>query len=1223
MTAIFQKNPGINQTRGIVLIVVLGTLALMSILALTFVSMMRLERTISSNYVDRTRAIFAAESGIEAAIAKIAQFRGGVLSPDELKQMQYNPDNPLAELNVASQLSFMSAVPGPGGRVNSGVIAGTHIAGGDSYLLKVEDESGKLNLNDSNELMNPPGQTGRRLFRMVANLAVIQFGAEKGVDIGTAVAIAIFDEQNRLGGKFSMLSQVNDILKSLDFTPEECRRFLSNITLWSWQDPDVIKPIPAWGTYEDAKALYGDPADDDFPKYGFPFMRWEEVQSFNDGDDDNGLHEYGYRLEPRSPVNINTASSELIQALLAGLEGWSLMEGPGEQSEHMDYIGQLYYGYWTVLGLFGENGAYCYPNYLYENTPRSSGLFWEAANSMCLDSGIEWKWDNNGMWIDGTDFKRYTLPYARLRNIKIPEPHIDPGFSKVLADDLYDRIHGKGIYSDPNPLENWREFKYYLDTVIHRAKAGDLPELAIDDPFAEDESVSIWTYDRTGDFRYFNEYYRDLVLANFDPNTMTNDFNPDLVVYRHTDKADLISYSTELSFEPTGTFRIESVGHVLSSADNYLVLAEQAVEAVVRLFEFKRLTTQAQLVGKDTSTLAMAERFGQNESASVSKWGNVVGYANGARLVSHPEPFAEGLSDPFEFVKNANFDGRIGLAPLKHNTDRTLDGLAEAAVLWTYFEGSMNAYNPSVVHPGLPAENETYLKFQIDRNLYNPIMQEIDIAEELRECENPLMTPHSSANTNTKPGTLFVDGAFSEAWKCPAYPIVAENGTIHLCNYIVKDKNYIGGDYQTLLMSIKPGFMMKDSNRGRNFFNLGQGGSERWSFFMPPEWREGMGLDPDQEPIYRSKPLLAISRLRMNCPLHSSGLVNHPLVFGCGWSWSCRHNVKYFSRTNFVGTNADLERIYWANGSGAYHFEGRRWNIIAATWAFGENLTNIIVNGYMINPVSQPGGDLTGWNGMKSLNTPFKVKPGGAEQFKAPIRLGAFARPQGHTINLHQPADSTYGEFVFYNDAIIDVSKFSHLDGFFWEEGFYYYDPGEPATYTTPEINLGAKAGKSVTIRSISWTGRWPQYLGSEDINPVSQSDPLWGELDPMWGNKKYQPPVWLTAKYADDPAFWDPFTMDVFYRSTTEPFAARWLYADNELESWPPPKTPLSYSGGSIPFDTDGCKLKTDEPIKLKFYFNLAPNQVEKLRESPYLDDITISYIPAHGVKFLYYQMH
>ena len=68
---------------------------------------------ISRNYVDHSKAMLAAESGIEFAIASIYEFQGGALSAEELADMTYNPKpvyDPDVPLKLAQKPSFMSVV---------------------------------------------------------------------------------------------------------------------------------------------------------------------------------------------------------------------------------------------------------------------------------------------------------------------------------------------------------------------------------------------------------------------------------------------------------------------------------------------------------------------------------------------------------------------------------------------------------------------------------------------------------------------------------------------------------------------------------------------------------------------------------------------------------------------------------------------------------------------------------------------------------------------------------------------------------------------------------------------------------------------------------------------------------------------------------------------------------------------------------------------------------
>ncbi|MFC1588003.1 hypothetical protein ACFL54_06820 [Planctomycetota bacterium] len=329
--------------------------------------------------------------------------------------------------------------------------------------------------------------------------------------------------------------------------------------------------------------------------------------------------------------------------------------------------------------------------------------------------------------------------------------------------------------------------------------------------------------------------------------------------------------------------------------------------------------------------------------------------------------------------------------------------------------------------------------------------------------------------------------------------------------------------------------------------------------------------------------------------------VRHPVTFGFGYSGSALDVGGIHSRrTNYRGTAEDPARNYkTTTEENAYHFEGRRWNMLAISWLFGAagsvpSLT-MLKNGQASDPLYH---STTACNSdPKSLMQ--LCSPGWS--YTAPIRLGAFARIGechiGTPYSVFDPADSTFGEMFVMQEQFGDIDFMP-----FWKEGFYYHDPDKLAAYTTPDIDFGAKPGKPVSIRSISWTGRWPEYVRADPVvDDDKYLDPVWGQLE-----EENQWPEWLTANYpGDDPRKWTPFLVDIKTDDT-------WHYEDDA--------TKMIDSGGSTPTNADGYKLVTDESIQLKFYFNLAADQIE-IRESPYLDDITITYVS--GTKFLFYQMH
>ncbi|MFC1587602.1 PilX N-terminal domain-containing pilus assembly protein [Planctomycetota bacterium] len=1186
---------------GIVLIVVLGVLALLSVLAITFVSMTRLERSISRNYVDRTRAVLAAESGLEFAIAQLQNFSGGILHPDEYGRMLYNPDDPAAALDLASKPSFKSEIPGPGGRAISGVTGDSYLPNGDFFVLKVEDESGKLNLNDSNNPFDPDDEdSDSRLSFIIGNLMKIIYRGEyddptMSMKI-TSVLAEIPEARKQAGGKFNSLAQIARMLTNAGITgdtPAETKdlqsRFLNNITLWSWRDPDVIKPNPRERSYNDpADPRYINPdvkeeMMDPEQGYGIPFMRWEEVQSA------------GYELEPRSPVNINTASPELLEALLSGIKGWSIVEGPAEIYSSASHYSKTNYNSIQATNFRYEQRSrdeLC--NILQSGGPM--GDMQAFPDAALITSKLN---ANRAPFMELLD-----LPYGRLRLTEITQE-----MARWLAVDIFERIHAEDVSgngqapANPNHFDNWREFKFYLDKVIERARINSIGELEIEDLFQTTEALGptdaygmakSWGYDRTDDFTYFNEWHRDLILANFDPNTLSNDFNPDSVAYRLTDKADLECYTTEFSFEPTGSFSIQSRGKISDTRGGILATAD--VQAVVKVFELQRLTTQKDLMaGVDNGNFE--EHMGSNQTAITTKWNSMV--------CGYPEAVRGEAGDPdFSALRDAAFDGRIGLAPVKHERVQLF------ASLWSYFEGNDDAFDGMGSVP-----RQSYSQPSTDYgNKYGSYPVEEEFSSE------PLMVkikPESSSN----PGTLYPDGVWCEAWKTLAYPPE---------DHITPRQEWNPGTGKQVLnkgsfaISIKPNFQPEHGNRTRSFFYLGQGLPASYSN-LSPDLAKGWFLNPPQFVLMyfphrqditeeNARTLCEVvqygARVWFNIPPPNANSGSYWVpTRSVGWMWGASVNDCGgipSTLANEVGIDPLL--------TDQYSFDGRRWNLLAGSWFQeiiwpypfnGTHEIKLTINGKIVPETRKIVGGLS----LPSSSLIGVHRPGWA--FSRPVRFGAWSRtsPNIDRYTIHDPADATFGEIFVMLEDQEDMVHFQSD----WDEGFYSNGTGsDTPCFTTSPLDLDTRRSNKVnTIRSISWTCRWPDKVRSWNAAPNSNPDPAWSCPD-------FVRPPWMDA--SDMPENWDPFTVDI-KTNIGQPDEA-WFYS--ETVGHTPPETDLSYSGGSVPVHPDGQRLQTTTPVQLRFYFNLADaeDQVEPLRESPYLDDITITWYPPGGAKILWYQM-
>ncbi len=97
---------------------------------------------------------------------------------------------------------------------------------------------------------------------------------------------------------------------------------------------------------------------------------------------------------------------------------------------------------------------------------------------------------------------------------------------------------------------------------------------------------------------------RDILKANFNPNSDLNKFNPDPSLARLSDKSDLLAYSTEFNLTPLGGQRVASVGRVLDASGR--ILAQRQLGVEIGGDSMVRLTTQSEFVAGDLGTLDVA-----------------------------------------------------------------------------------------------------------------------------------------------------------------------------------------------------------------------------------------------------------------------------------------------------------------------------------------------------------------------------------------------------------------------------------------------------------------------------------------------------------------------------------------------------------------------------------------------------------------------------------------
>ncbi len=260
---------------------------------------------------------------------------------------------------------------------------------------------------------------------------------------------------------------------------------------------------------------------------------------------------------------------------------------------------------------------------------------------------------------------------------------------------------------------------------------------------------------------------RDIVKANFNPNSDLNKFNPDRSHWRSVDKADLQSYSTEFCPGPSPRgCEVESSGRVTGPGGE--LLAQRTLKAVLDPPGILRLSTQREFVCEDLGSLDLPGdetdprlpghfRYVSESRGGERTWGHALDLrarygsgcflngdvlARGASVQSHPEPCFDaggGLE-----IRPADYDGSLRLATVETPKDAF------------YTQAS-----PAGVH-----EMKMLARFtqglDLDEADGNPACQADGALVTRAELSHGLL--HGS-----QPSTLYPDGAYSESGRCPSW----------------------------------------------------------------------------------------------------------------------------------------------------------------------------------------------------------------------------------------------------------------------------------------------------------------------------------------------------------------------------------------------------------------------------------------------------------------------
>ncbi len=315
---------------GAALILALGLLAVIAVFGVTFVSLMRLERLATSNYVLQVQADFLARAGLAQAVTSLrdmmrplrageGRYAEGAFSNPRgpwvyrgftKNRHQGGHGVPLALAVVSPPQSAHADGPrvsferdtsrwgGPAqGEAISGSLGGTLVGWGDVYALKVLDAQGMVNLNTP----VPTVELRERFISLLEKLGteIVKENAELHADlravalpVGTHALVPKLAANPFTRPRVEQLLQIRETLPAKRFTSKTQLRVLG-----LWGDGE-------WKAVRDYVTCW---SDGELVLAGGAPLKWPAA-SF--GDDAPVL---------RYPVNLNTAPRAVIVAALSGV----------------------------------------------------------------------------------------------------------------------------------------------------------------------------------------------------------------------------------------------------------------------------------------------------------------------------------------------------------------------------------------------------------------------------------------------------------------------------------------------------------------------------------------------------------------------------------------------------------------------------------------------------------------------------------------------------------------------------------------------------------------------------------------------------------------------------------------------------------------------------------------------------------------------------------------
>lgn len=631
--------------KGSVLIVVLGVLVILALLATTFATLQQLDRTISRNYVDDVRAKLAAQSGVEYAISQIKEMMsqgffstsGGpqahVYWGNDLSESGTDPSLQQVAIERAKNPSWAYEDESPQNPNDPGVLpkmvnvklpdgsisqvgfsgfhdTGTYTAYGDIYALRVVDSSGMIYVNDGlyqykykNDIGDGSGQHSSvtaTLRRILNNL-----GKHPDVDIPNLGNKIVSKRADGYTSKY-------DLRRAVDYDETQFNKFKDFVTTHAWVDKNVVNPVPLSG-----KVFPSQYPVDYFRGGGAGGIRLRRGRGYNSSGNmlfsseplqwyKPGLTSPGYNaiyahdeLFPsyvevvwRAPVNINTAPEPVLTSLIAGVSGFFSIE----RRRFSPYM--------------GSPSSFTY----------SGGAFFNIPCTFTIPQKYyTWEYVQHAMSSSGTSGGDEIGNLYRTAEFVLPGSGTSTGVQAKTVSQHIIACRSKSVFNGVNYgnlptlgglFKSWSHFHNFLDYLVEKGVIKD-SRVGV---FYDYKPASVFNWSKiqgpsSAARKFASRAMADALKANFNPNVILNETNPDRNMYLRVDKTDLIVNSTEFCFTPMGYYEIESLGRVLrpsegagaggttggvtalTSAGNEIV-AEKKILVSVKLYDAYRETSQ-------------------------------------------------------------------------------------------------------------------------------------------------------------------------------------------------------------------------------------------------------------------------------------------------------------------------------------------------------------------------------------------------------------------------------------------------------------------------------------------------------------------------------------------------------------------------------------------------------------------------------------------------------